>query len=109
MIVSLFSYAITSPDTLIYLTPQDAKIINLMTNELDKCTKLNLEKDTIIELKNAKISNLTKIEQMRSDQLIAANLQLAAKDKELKQLKRKLILYKIIGLGVSLGLMVSLI
>lgn len=109
MIVSLFSYAITSPDTLIYLTPQDAKIINLMTNELDKCTKLNLEKDTIIELKNAKISNLTKIEQMRSDQLISANLQLAAKDKELKQLKRKLILYKIIGLGVSLGLMVSLI
>lgn len=80
-----------------------------MTNELDKCTKLNLEKDTIIELKNAKISNLTKIEQMRSDQLISANLQLAAKDKELKQLKRKLILYKIIGLGVSLGLMVSLI
>lgn len=59
--------------------------------------------------KDLKIAQLQKINQLRSDQLIESNLQLASKDKELKQLKRKLILYKIIGLGVSLGLLFSLI
>ena len=59
--------------------------------------------------KDLKIAQLQKINQLRSEQLIESNLQLASKDKEIKQLKVKLVACKIAILVTSLGLLVSLI
>jgi len=55
-----------------------------------------MEKDTIIELKNKKIENLTIIEQMRSEQLIAANTQIAEQSKVIKRQKVQIIVYQVI-------------
>jgi len=96
MIVSSICFAQTLPDTAIYLTQQDAKILNLMANELDKCTKLNATKDTIIRLHEAKIKNLTIIEGMRSEQLINANVENAKLNKEIKRLKRVVFIHKVV-------------
>lgn len=67
-----------------------------MVNELDKCTKLNATKDTIIGLHEAKIKNLTIIEGLRSEQLINSNLELKAKEVEIKRLKRVVLVHKVV-------------
>lgn len=96
MIASSICFAQTLPDTAIYLTQQDAKIINLIINELDKCTKLNATKDTIIRLHEAKIKNLTIIEGLRSEQVINANIEIANQNKEIKRLKRVIFIHKVV-------------
>lgn len=58
--------------------------------------------------KDLKIAQLQAIDSMRSDQLIKANLQLRDKDKEIKQLRVKIVLCKIAILATSLGLIISL-
>ena len=59
--------------------------------------------------KDLKIAQLQKINQLRSDQLIESNLQLASKDKEIKRLKAKILICKIAILVTSFGLVFSLL
>jgi len=96
MIVSSICFAQTLPDTAIYLTQQDAKILNLMANELDKCNEILLSKDSIIKLHEAKIKNLTIIEGLRSEQLINANIEIANHKTEIKRLKRVVFIHKVV-------------
>ena len=59
--------------------------------------------------KDLKIAQLQKINQMRSDQLSKSNQQVIQLEQDLKRAKAKIIVYKIIGLTASLGLLFSLI
>ena len=55
-----------------------------------------LEKDTIIQLHEKKIANLTIIEGMRSEQLINANIENAKLNKEIKRLKRVVFIHIVV-------------
>lgn len=59
--------------------------------------------------KDLKIAQLQKINQMRSDQLSKSNQQVIQLEQDLKRAKAKILVYKIIGLTASLGLIVSLL
>ncbi len=102
-ILSLVCFAQTSPDTLIYLTPQDAKIVNLMANELDKCKLINAEKDTIIQLKDSKIEGLTRVIGFKSEQLTICATEVKKVSTENKKLTKKVALWKAISVGLLVG------
>lgn len=99
----------TLTDSTICITHHQAKVINLAFNELTRMIQLDSVTKEQLGTKDLKIAQLQAIDSMRSDQLIKANLQLAAKDKELKQLKVKIVLCKIAILATSLGLLFSLL
>jgi len=77
------------------LNGEETKIVNIVFNEFNKYRIMNIEKDTLLDLKQKKIDNLTVIEQMRSEQVIMCNTQLSAKEIEIKKLKTQIILFKI--------------
>jgi hypothetical protein len=105
-ILSLVCFAQTSPDTLTYLTPQDAKIVNLMANELDKFKLINAEKDTIIQLKDSKIEGLTRIIGFKSEQLTICATEVKKVSAENKKLHRKIIFWQVVsGVALVVGLL----
>ena len=99
----------TWKDSTISITHRQAKTINLAFNELTRMINLDSVSREQLGTKDLKIAQLQKINQLRSDQLISANLQLASKDKEIKQLKVKIVACKIAILVTSFGLVFSLL
>ena len=82
-------------DTAISLTSEDAKIINVVFNEYNRYRILNIEKDTLLELKEKKIAHLTAIENMRSEQVVLANTEIHNLKSTQKSLKKEVIFWKI--------------
>lgn len=96
ILFSLFCYAQTSADTNTYcLNQRDIKIINLAFNELDKYMSLDSNNTKLIATKDAKIKLLEWQFQLRSDQLIEANTTISLHEKEIKRLKRTILVHKI--------------
>ena len=92
---SLFSYGQTSTDSVTCLNQRDIKIINLAFNELDKYMSLDSNNTKLIATKDAKIKLLSWQFDLRSSQLIEANTTIAYREKEIKHLKRTIIVHKI--------------
>lgn len=64
---------------------------------------LDSNNTAVIGTKDKKIAILTEIENLRSNQLIAANTQIAQHEKEIKKLKRQLIIVKGVSIAAILG------
>ena len=92
---SLFCYAQTSSDSATCLTNRQVKIINLAFNELDKYMSLDSNNTKLIATKDAKIKLLEWQFDLRSSQLIEANTTISLQEKEIKLLKRTILVHKI--------------
>jgi hypothetical protein len=95
ILISLFSYGQTSTDSVTCLSNRDIKIINLAFNQLDKYMSLDSNNTKLIATKDAKIKLLEWQFQLRSDQLTEANTTIAYHEKEIKHLKRTILVHKI--------------
>jgi hypothetical protein len=81
------------------LSNRDIKIINLAFNELDKYMSLDSNNTKLIATKDAKIKLLEWQFQLRSDQLTEANTTIATHEKQIKRLKRTILVQKIALIG----------
>ena len=102
IIFMFFSYSINAQhikDTSICINKREVKIINLAFNELDKYMSLDSNNTKLIATKDAKIKLLEWQFQLRSDQLTDANTTIALHEKEIKRLKRTILVHKIAVIG----------
>jgi hypothetical protein len=81
------------------LSQRDIKIINLAFNELDKYMSLDSNNTKLIATKDAKIKLLEWQFQLRSDQLTEANTTITLHEKQIKRLKRTILVHKIALIG----------
>ena len=95
IVISLFSYAQTSTDSVTCLSNKDIKIINLAFNQLDKYMSLDSNNTKLLATKDAKIKLLEWQFDLRSSQLIEANTTIAYQEKQIKHLKRTILVHKI--------------
>jgi len=99
ILFSLISFAQTLPDSVTCLTNKQIKIINLAFNELDKYMTLDSNNTKLIATKDAKIKLLEWQFQLRSEQLTEANTTIATHEKQIKRLKRTILVHKIALIG----------
>jgi hypothetical protein len=71
------------------------RIINLAFNELDRYMTLDSNNTKLIATKDAKIKLLEWQFDLRSSQLIDANTTISLHEKEIKRLKRTILVHKI--------------
>ena len=109
ILLTSICYGQTWQDSTISISHRQAKTINLAFNELTRMIKLDSVSKEQLGTKDLKIAQLQKINQLRSDQLSKSNQQVIQLEQDLKRLKAKILVYKIIGLTASLGLLFSLI
>ena len=99
ILCSLFCYGQTSTDSVTCLTNRQVKIINLAFNQLDRYMSLDSNNTKLIATKDAKIKLLEWQFQLRSDQLTEANTTIALHEKQIKSLKRTILVHKIAVIG----------
>lgn len=87
----------------ILLNSRQATTINLAFNRLNYLEQMDSLNRELIGTKEAKISILQYQFDLRSEQLISANTQLAVKEKEIKRLKRQLIIVKAVSILAGIG------
>jgi hypothetical protein len=62
-----------------------------------------MEKVALLGSKDAKIAILTEIEQVRAEQVISLNTDLAKKEKEIKRLKRVILVQKVVTIAAIIA------
>lgn len=87
----------------ILLNSRQATTINLAFNRLNYLEQMDSLNRELIGTKEAKISILQYQFDLRSEQLISANTQIAVKEKEIKKVKRQLIIVKSASILAILG------
>lgn len=102
ILFSLLCLGQTSNDSVTCLTNRQVKIINLAFNELDKYMSLDSNHTKLIATKDAKIKLLEWQFQLRSDQLTEANTTIALQEKQIKHLKRTILVHKIAVIGAGI-------
>lgn len=101
ILLTLNSYSQTYNDSTICINQHQVKVINLAFNELDKYMKLDSVSREQLGTKDLKIKQLQAINNMRSNQLIDANIEITTLKKELRQKSIKIAVYQV-ALIVSL-------
>jgi hypothetical protein len=66
-------------------------------------TTIRQAQDSLLGTKDAKIAILTEIEQVRAEQVISINTDLAKKEKEIKRLKRTIFVQKVVTIGAIIA------
>jgi hypothetical protein len=108
ILLTLNSYSQTSKDSTICINQHQVKVINLAFNELDKMIKLDSVSREQLGTKDLKIKQLQAINNMRSNQLIDANIENTQLRKELRQKSIKIVVYQVALLASLVGLVIAL-
>jgi hypothetical protein len=95
-------------DTCICISHHQAKVINLAFNELTRMIALDSVSKEQLGTKDLKIKQLQAINNMRSNQLIDANIEITTLKKELKIKSIKIAVYQVALLASLVGLVIAL-
>jgi hypothetical protein len=90
------------------LNPKETKVANAITNELKEYMKLDSVSREQLGTKDLKIKQLQAINNMRSNQLIDANIENTQLRKELRQKSIKIAVYQVALLASLVGLVIAL-
>jgi len=108
ILITLPCYTQTLKSLNTCLNPKETKVANAITNELKEYMKLDSVSREQLGTKDLKIKQLQAINNMRSNQLIDANIENTQLRKELRQKSIKIAVYQVALLASLVGLVIAL-